>query len=167
MRIAVIGTGISGLNVAVQLKRAGIPFVVIEKNPEVGGSWYENRYPGARVDTSSRGYTHLFSYYYPFPWSYSPRDENLKYFKWVADHFYVRKNIDFDTEVEWRLRPQAESTMDEHRHRGHPLVLLTSSSCFENGLPPPPWLSGLAARKSAIRSRIPSTWPISPSTTIR
>ena len=97
--VAVIGTGISGLNVAVQLKRAGIPFVVIEKNPEVGGSWYENHYPGARVDTPSRGYTHLFSYDYPFPWGYSPRDENLKYFKWVTDHFGIRENIDFDTEV--------------------------------------------------------------------
>lgn len=98
-KVAVIGTGISGLNTAVQLKRAGIPFVVFEKNPEVGGSWYENRYPGARVDTPSRGYTHLFSYDYPFPWGYSPRDENLKYFKWVADNFQIRDNIRLNTEV--------------------------------------------------------------------
>jgi 4-hydroxyacetophenone monooxygenase len=98
-KVAVIGTGIAGLNVAVQLKRAGIPFVVFEKNPEVGGSWYENRYPGARVDTSSRGYTHLFSYDYPFPYAYSPRDINLQYFKWVADNFDIRGNIEFNTEV--------------------------------------------------------------------
>ncbi len=98
-KVAVIGTGISGLNVAVQLKRAGIPFVVFEKNPEVGGSWYENRYPGARVDTASRGYTHLFSYDYPFPHAYCPRDENLKYFKFVADEFEIREHISFNTEV--------------------------------------------------------------------
>ncbi|MCB2062020.1 MAG: NAD(P)-binding protein [Novosphingobium sp.] len=98
-RVAVIGTGISGLNTAVQLKRAGIPFTVFEKNPEVGGSWYENRYPGARVDTPSRGYTHLFAYDYPFNWGYSPRDVNLKYFKWVADNFEIRDNIEFNTEV--------------------------------------------------------------------
>lgn len=97
--VAVIGTGISGLNVAVQLKRAGIPFVVFEKNPEVGGSWFENRYPGARVDTSSRGYTHLFSYDYPYEYSYSPRDHNLRYFKWVSDNFGIRANIEFNTEV--------------------------------------------------------------------
>ena len=84
-KVAVIGTGICGLNVAVQLKKAGIPFVVFEKNPEVGGSWFENRYPGARVDTSSRGYTHLVSYDYPYEYSYSPRDHNLKYFKWVVN----------------------------------------------------------------------------------
>jgi 4-hydroxyacetophenone monooxygenase len=98
-KVAVIGTGISGLNVAVQLKQAGIPFVVFEKNPEVGGSWYENRYPGARVDTSSRGYTHLFSYDYPYEYSYSPRDHNLRYFKWVADNFGIRGDIRFNTEV--------------------------------------------------------------------
>ncbi len=98
-RVAVIGTGISGLNTAVQLRRAGIPFVVFEKNPEVGGSWYENRYPGARVDTPSRGYTHLFAYDYPFNWGYSPRDINMKYFKWIADNFEIRDNIEFETEV--------------------------------------------------------------------
>jgi 4-hydroxyacetophenone monooxygenase len=98
-RVAVIGTGISGLNTAVQLKRAGIPFTVFEKNPEVGGSWYENRYPGARVDTPSRGYTHLFAYDYPFPWGYSPRDVNLQYFRWIADNFQIRENIEFNTEV--------------------------------------------------------------------
>lgn len=98
-RVAVIGTGISGLNTAVQLKRAGIPFVVFEKNPGVGGSWYENRYPGARVDTPSRGYTHLFGYDYPFPWGYCPRDENQKYFNWIADNFEIRGNIQFNTEV--------------------------------------------------------------------
>lgn len=118
-KVAVIGTGICGLNVAVQLKRAGIPFVVIEKNPEVGGSWYENRYPGARVDTSSRGYTHLFSYDYPYQYSYCPRDENLRYFKWVADNFEVRENIEFNTEVSsmdwddvssmWTLKAQGPS----------------------------------------------------------
>jgi len=98
-KVAVIGTGISGLNVAVQLKRAGIPFVVFEKNPEVGGSWYENRYPGARVDTASRGYTHLFSYDYPFPSAYCTQEENLMYFKWVADEFGIREHVSFSTEV--------------------------------------------------------------------
>ena len=81
------------------LKRAGIPFVVLEKNAEVGGTWYENRYPGARVDSPSRSYTHLFGVSFPYPYSFCPRDENMKYMRWVADNFGVRDKIAFDTEV--------------------------------------------------------------------
>lgn len=97
--VAVIGTGLSGLNAAAQLKRAGIPFVVIEKNPEVGGTWFENQYPGARVDTPSRGYTHTFGVNYAYPYAYCPRDENLKYMQWVKTEFGLREHIVFDTEV--------------------------------------------------------------------
>jgi 4-hydroxyacetophenone monooxygenase len=58
--VAVIGAGMGGLNAAVQLKHAKIPYFVIEKNGEVGGTWYENQYPGARVDSPSRTYTHIY-----------------------------------------------------------------------------------------------------------
>jgi 4-hydroxyacetophenone monooxygenase len=97
--VGVVGAGLSGLNAAVQLKRAGIPYIVFEKNPEVGGTWYENVYPGARVDSPSRSYTHLFGVNFPYPYNYCPQEENLRYFKWVADNFEVRENIKFDTEV--------------------------------------------------------------------
>ena len=58
-KVIVIGGGLGGLNAALQLKRAGIPYTVIEKNADVGGTWFENRYPGCRVDTQSRSYTNL------------------------------------------------------------------------------------------------------------
>ena len=118
-KVAVIGSGLSGLNAAVMLKRAGIPFVMFEKNPEVGGTWYENNYPGARVDSPSRSYTHLFGVSFPYPYSFCPRDENLKYMRWVADSFGLRDRISFDTEVEsvvwddarseWALRARGPS----------------------------------------------------------
>ncbi len=97
--VGIIGTGLSGLNAAAQLKRAGIPFVALEKNPEVGGTWFENQYPGARVDTPSRGYTHTFGVDYAYPYAFCPRDENLKYMQWVADGFGLRQHIEFNTEV--------------------------------------------------------------------
>ena len=97
--MAVIGAGMGGLNAAVLLKRAGIPYFVIEKNAEVGGTWYENRYPGARVDSPSRTYTHLFGVDFGYPYSFCPQRENVKYFNWVADKFGVREDIEFDTEV--------------------------------------------------------------------
>ncbi|MCH2173602.1 NAD(P)/FAD-dependent oxidoreductase [Myxococcota bacterium] len=97
--VTIIGAGMGGLNAAIQLKRAGIPFSVIEKNDGVGGTWYENRYPGARVDTPSRLYTHVFGVDYSYPYSYCPWTENQKYFDWVADTFDVRREITFETEV--------------------------------------------------------------------
>ena len=98
-KVAVIGAGMGGLNAAVQLKHAGIPYFVIEKNEDVGGTWFENRYPGARVDTPSRTYTHTYGVNFEYPNPYCPQRENLKYFRWVADHFDVRKDITFKTEV--------------------------------------------------------------------
>ena len=97
--VTIIGAGMGGLNAAIQLKRAGIPFSVIEKNEGIGGTWYENRYPGARVDTPSRLYTHVFGVDYSYPYSFCPWDENQRYFGWVADTFDIRGEITFKTEV--------------------------------------------------------------------
>jgi 4-hydroxyacetophenone monooxygenase len=97
--VTVIGAGMGGLNAAIQLKRAGIPFTVLEKNDGVGGTWYENRYPGARVDTPSRSYTHIFGVDFPYPYSFCPWTENQKYLDWVADTFEVRDDVVFNTEV--------------------------------------------------------------------
>lgn len=97
--VLVVGAGLGGLNAAVQLKRAGIPFAVLEKNPGVGGTWYENRYPGARVDSPSRTYTHLFGVDHVYPNPFCAQADNEKYFNWVADEFAVRGDIHFDTEV--------------------------------------------------------------------
>jgi len=98
-KVTVIGAGMGGLNAALQLKRAGIPYQVIEKNAGVGGTWYENRYPGARVDTPSRSYTNLFGVDFPCPYPYGTYAENQKYYDWVADEFDLRKDITFNTEV--------------------------------------------------------------------
>lgn len=97
--VTVIGAGMGGLNVALQLRRAGIACTVVEKNADVGGTWFENRYPGARVDTPSRAYTHTYGVDFPYPYSHCPWTENLKYFEWVADTFDLRGDITFDTEV--------------------------------------------------------------------
>jgi 4-hydroxyacetophenone monooxygenase len=97
--VVVIGAGMGGLNAAVHLRNAGITFTVVEKNSQVGGTWFENRYPGARVDTPSRTYTHVFGAKFPYPSPFCQQAENEKYANWVADHFAVRQNIVFDTEV--------------------------------------------------------------------
>jgi len=110
--VTIIGGGMGGLNAAIQLKRAGIPFSVIEKNDGIGGTWYENRYPGARVDTPSRLYTHVFGVDYSYPYSFCPWNENQRYFDWVADTFDIRGNITFKTEVKSLAWDEAASMWD-------------------------------------------------------
>lgn len=97
--VAVIGAGMGGLNAAAQLRKAGIPFFVIEKNADVGGTWYENIYPGARVDTPSRAYTHIFGADFIFDYPFSPQSQNQAYFEWIADRHGVRDHTHFNTEV--------------------------------------------------------------------
>jgi 4-hydroxyacetophenone monooxygenase len=97
--VLVIGAGFGGLNAAVMLKCAGIPFTVVEKDSGVGGTWWETRYPGARVDTPSRAYTHLFGATYPYSSPFCGWEENQGYFQWVADEFGLQDEIVFETEV--------------------------------------------------------------------
>lgn len=97
--VVVIGAGMGGLNAAVQLQQAGIDFTVVDKNSGVGGTWFENRYPGARVDSPSRVYTHILGVDFETPYPFCPREENERYFNWVADEYAVRDRIVFETEV--------------------------------------------------------------------
>lgn len=95
----VVGAGMGGLNAAAQLMHAGLHVTVLEKNSGVGGTWHENRYPGARVDSPSRAYTHILGVGFDCPAPWCTQEENQRYFDWVADTYGVRDHIVFDTEV--------------------------------------------------------------------
>ncbi|WP_404713894.1 flavin-containing monooxygenase [Sphingomonas sp. MMS24-J13] len=112
--VMIIGAGMGGLNAAVQLKRAGIHYHIVEKNSGVGGTWYENRYPGARVDTPSRSYMNLFGVDFPYPYAFGNHVENQKYYDWVADEFDLRGDITFDTEVRALTWDEAASMWEIH-----------------------------------------------------
>jgi 4-hydroxyacetophenone monooxygenase len=99
LSVVVIGAGMGGLNAAIQLQHAGIEFTVLEKNSGVGGTWFENRYPGARVDSPSRAYLHILGVDHHPRFPFCPRAENERYFNWMADTYAVRDRIVFDTEV--------------------------------------------------------------------
>ncbi|MCW2721230.1 NAD(P)/FAD-dependent oxidoreductase [Pseudonocardia sp.] len=97
-RVIVIGAGVSGMLASIRLTEAGIDHVVLEKNDDVGGTWLENAYPGAGVDTPS----HLYSYSFaPRQWSthFGKRDEVLAYLRDVADAHDLRTVIRFGSEV--------------------------------------------------------------------
>jgi 4-hydroxyacetophenone monooxygenase len=97
--VVVIGAGLAGINAAIQLKTSGISFTVLDKNGGVGGTWFHNRYPGARVDWPSRLYSHTFGVHYPFRHLFAPRAENEAYVNWCADEYGIRSHIQLDTTV--------------------------------------------------------------------
>lgn len=98
-RVAIIGGGMSGLAAAYRLAQAGVPFVVLEKNDEVGGTWYENRYPGCRLDTNNFAYSFSFAQKDDWPQQFSPRDSIYSYFRDVAEDLEIRPHVRFNTEV--------------------------------------------------------------------
>ncbi len=97
--VIIVGAGVSGLCAAVSLKQAGIPFTILEKSSTVGGTWWDNRYPGAGVDTPNHLYSFSFA---PYDWSmyFALRDELHAYLEHVADQFALRSHIRFGCEVQ-------------------------------------------------------------------
>lgn len=99
LNVVIIGAGPSGIGAAAALRRLGIRFTVIEKNPGPGGVWWNNDYPGAGVDTPSHMYSFSFAPRRGWTRFYADQDEILSYFRGVADEFGVTESIQFDTEV--------------------------------------------------------------------
>lgn len=97
----VLGAGFAGIGAAIKLKQAGITnFIVVEKNDSIGGTWFENTYPGAACDVPSHFYCYSFN---PNPsWSrkFAPQQEILQYINDTADTFDVRRHVRLETMVE-------------------------------------------------------------------
>lgn len=97
--VVIVGAGVSGLALGAVLTKANIPYVILEKSSGVGGTWFDNRYPGCGVDTPNHAYS--FSHGTRYDWSryFSPRDEIADYLEQCADEFDVTSSIAFGTEV--------------------------------------------------------------------
>lgn len=106
--VLIVGAGMSGILAAIRLGQAGIPYTIVEKNGEVGGTWFENAYPGCRVDNPNHMYSYSFAPNHDWPHHYSTRDALFAYFRDVAERFGVRARVRFRTEI-------VESAYDEHR----------------------------------------------------
>ena len=101
--VIVIGAGISGLYQLHCLRRLGLDVHVFEAGTGVGGTWYWNRYPGARFDSESWSYGYSFSRELLDEWHwtehFSPQPETLRYLNHVADKFDLRRDITFNARV--------------------------------------------------------------------
>src|ERR1700761_3419341 len=99
----IVGAGFAGMYQLHRLRALGLRAVVFEAGDDVGGTWYWNRYPGARVDVECINYSFSFSseLEQEYRWSerYAPQPEILKYARHVADRFDLRRDIQFNTWV--------------------------------------------------------------------
>ena len=98
--VVIVGCGMSGLLAAVRLGEAGIPYTVIEKNAGVGGTWFENQYPGARVDVGNHFYCYSFEPSDHWTEFFSQQPELQAYFQRVMERHGVEAHVRWDTEVE-------------------------------------------------------------------
>src|SRR3954471_3457478 len=97
--VLIIGAGMSGLLAAHRLQQAGVPFTIYEKNADVGGTWWENSYPGCRVDNPNHNYSYSFAQRHDWPLHFSTQDVLQDYLARCADTFGLRPHIRFETEV--------------------------------------------------------------------
>ena len=102
--VIIIGAGFSGLYQLYLLKKnLNLNCHLFEKAPELGGTWYWNKYPGARCDTESKAYCYFFDkkIYNKWDWSerYPSQPEIQKYLKFVAKEFNLFENISFSSDV--------------------------------------------------------------------
>ena len=97
--VLIIGLGASGLLAAIRLREAGIPFEIVEKNAGVGGAWYENSYPGCRVDVASHFYSYSFERNNDFSQYYTRQPELQAYFRKTMDEHRIGDHVRWNTEV--------------------------------------------------------------------
>jgi 4-hydroxyacetophenone monooxygenase len=97
--VIVIGCGESGLLAGIRLKEAGIPFTIIEKNAGVGGTWWQNTYPGARVDVGNHFYCYSFEPTDQWSHFFAEQPELHAYFQRVMDNHDIGRHVRWETEV--------------------------------------------------------------------
>ena len=102
--VIVIGAGVAGIYQIKRLADLGIDALVLDAAPDLGGTWYWNRYPGARFDSESYTYGYSFSKELLEEWHWKERfsgqPENLRYLNYVAEKFDLRKYMRFNCKVE-------------------------------------------------------------------
>ena len=130
----VIGAGFGGLRMLYELRRRGFSGKVLEAGSDVGGTWYWNRYPGARTDSESWVYCFSFDDDLQQEWDWEERfpaqPEVLSYLRHVTDRFDLRKDIEFNTRVERASYDEdaaewAVTTEDGREYRSRFLVTAT------------------------------------------
>ncbi len=137
--VIVIGTGFAGVYMIHRLLKAGISALAIEAGSDVGGTWYWNRYPGARCDVHSLEYSFAFDEELQGEWDwperFAPQPEILRYIQHVADRFDLRRHIRFNTRVTAASFDEASASWTVTTDTGDTLVatsVVMATGCLSN-----------------------------------
>ena len=119
----IIGAGVTGLYQLYCLRQLGLSVRVYEEGGGVGGTWYWNRYPGARFDSESYTYGYAFSEELLQEWDwkehYSGQPENERYLNYVADKFDLRRDIQLHARVASAIYDERAHCWQIHTEAGH------------------------------------------------
>ncbi len=97
--VLIVGAGVCAIALAVALGQLGIHYTIVEKNAELGGTWYVNRYPGCGVDTPNHSYSYSFGSRNAWTRYFCQRKELLEYLKKVADEYGIREHLRLNTQL--------------------------------------------------------------------
>ena len=163
--VVVVGAGIAGLYLAYRLSRAGYRLRVFEAADDLGGTWYWNRYPGARVDVPSVDYMFSFDPDWQRDWrwseKYATQPEILRYLNHVADKHDLRRHITFSTRVQQASWVDDASLWDVSTDRGDKVTsrfVVMATGCLS--APKPAEVDGLERFGGEVY--FTSRWPHEP-----
>jgi cyclohexanone monooxygenase len=147
--VVVVGAGFAGMYMLHQLRKQGFSVRVYEQGGDVGGTWYWNRYPGARCDVESMQYSYSFSdkLQQEWDWSerYAPQPDILRYANHVADRFDLRGDIQLNTRVDRAVFDESANTWSVDTSDGKTVTaryVVLATGCLSNARVPD--IKGLA-----------------------
>jgi len=161
--VVIVGAGFSGLYGLHRLRALGFSVRVYEAGEGVGGTWFWNRYPGARVDVESMEYCYSFSPELADEWEWSERyasqPELLRYLNHVADRFDLRRDIQLETRITAATFDEAAMRWRLSTNRGEAIsarFVVMATGCLS--IPKTPEFPGVEAFKGDVYST--SNWPM-------
>jgi cyclohexanone monooxygenase len=163
--VVVVGAGFAGMYMLHRLRGQGFSVRVYEQGGDVGGTWYWNRYPGARCDVESMQYSYSFSEELQQEWNwserYAPQPEILKYANHVADRFNLRSGIQLNTRVDRAAFDESTSLWSVTTSDGKTVTakyVVLATGCLSNARMPD--IKGLSDFKGKVYHT--GHWPHEP-----
>jgi cyclohexanone monooxygenase len=163
--VVVVGAGFAGMYMLHKLRKQGLSVRVYEQGGDVGGTWYWNRYPGARCDVESMQYSYSFSdkLQQEWDWSerYAPQPEILRYANHVADRFDLRPDIELNTRVDRAIFDENANIWSVNTSDGKTVTanyVVLATGCLSNARMPD--IKGLADFKGGVYHT--GHWPHEP-----